>query len=67
MDELSRATGGGGGEEKVEEICRYELIDGHDDFSHYLSITLTMFINVQLIQRMNDGVGGDWRWRRWIE
>ena len=54
-----------------EESCRYEVkrgrAIGHDDLSHYFPLTLTMFINMQLIKWMNDGVAGDCRWRRWME
>ena len=40
---------GGGGEEEEEESCRYEHIGGHDYLSHFFPVTLTMFINMQLI------------------
>ena len=45
-----------GGEEEASR--RYELIGRHDYLPHYFPVTLTMFINMQLIRKIKDGVIG---------
>ena len=57
----TRWDGCGGGDidgGKDEQSCRYELIGDRDYLSHYLPVTLTMFINMQFIRRIKGRLEG---------